>query len=163
MKKLLILPLLILLTGCVTYYYPQTALKDGIYYAEDDPSYVVYSGGYAGAAYYPWLSLDYFYLGYYSHGYYSPWYVSHYHFPYYPVRRSYYGYCPDYGGCQRKSKKTRRGGRHDRYARNDHGASGSSSRTRRSENRSNGPRSTPSSSAHRESKNNRIASRRHRD
>ena len=64
MKKLLILPLLVLLTGCVTYYYPETALEDGVYYAEDDPSYNVYSGGYAGVAYYPWSSLDYFYLGY---------------------------------------------------------------------------------------------------
>ena len=121
MKKLLILPLLVLLTGCVTYYYPETALEDGVYYAEDDPSYVVYSGAYPGAAYYPWSSLDYFYLGYYPYhrygfGYgsgfsfgirysYSPWYyptsyygfysprhTSYYHYPYYSTGRHYNGY-----------------------------------------------------------------------
>ena len=74
MKKLLILPLLVLLTGCVSYYYPATAYEDGVYYAEDDPAYVVYSDAYAGVSYYPWSSLDYFYLGYnpypgYSFGY----------------------------------------------------------------------------------------------
>ena len=88
MKKLLILPLLILLTGCVTYYYPETALEDGVYYAEDDPSYVVYPRGYAGVAYYPWSSLDYFYMGYYTYpGYgwgYSPWYYPYYYYGYYP-------------------------------------------------------------------------------
>ena len=105
MKKLLILPLLVLLTGCVTYYYPETALEDGVYYAEDDPSYVVDSYGYAGVAYYPWSSLDYFYLGYnpypawgFGYGYnsgfsvgisygYSPW-----HYPY----NSYGYYSPWY-------------------------------------------------------------------
>jgi hypothetical protein len=54
MKKLLILPLLVLLSACVRYYYPETAYEDGVYYAEDDPAYVVFQGGYAGAAYYPW-------------------------------------------------------------------------------------------------------------
>ena len=98
MKKLLILPFLVLLTGCVTYYYPQTALKDGVYYAEDDPSYVINSG----AAYYPWHSLDYFYLGYHSY----PWYASYYYYPYYPPYYPYYpawrpwhGHCSYYGGC----------------------------------------------------------------
>ena len=111
MKKLLILPLLLLLTGCVTYYYPQTALQDGVYYAEDDPSYVVYSDSYAGVAYYPWSSLDYFYLGYnpyprYGFGYgygsgfsfgisygYSPWYYPYSYYGYYsPWYASYYHY-----------------------------------------------------------------------
>jgi hypothetical protein len=121
MKKLLILPLLVFLTGCVTYYYPETALEDGVYYAKDDPSYTGYSGGYSGAFYYPWSSLDYFYLGYYpyhryGYGYnngfsfgigygYSPWYYptsyygfyapryrSYYHYPYYSNRRHYNGY-----------------------------------------------------------------------
>jgi len=69
MKKLLVLLLLPLLAGCVSYYYPETAIQDGVYYAEDDPayvnnSYVDYSYSYAGAAYYPWWSMDYFYLGY---------------------------------------------------------------------------------------------------
>ena len=111
MKKLLIFPLLLLLTGCVTYYYPQTALQDGVYYAEDDPSYVVYSDSYAGVAYYPWSSLDYFYLGYnpyprYGFGYgygggfsfgisygYSPWYYPYSYYGYYsPWYASYYHY-----------------------------------------------------------------------
>jgi len=142
MKKLLILlPLLILLTGCVTYYYPQTALQDGVYYAEDDPSYVVYSNSYSGVAYYPWSSLDYFYMGYHPYprygygggwsfefgygyspwyypygyyGYYSPWYASYYHYPYYPAWRSYHGYYSRHGGGHH------RGGGHERYAGNDH-------------------------------------------
>ena len=85
MKKLLILALLLLMTGCVTYYQPETALEDGVYYAEDDPSYVFNSGDYSGVVYYPWSSLDYFYLSYgayygygFTYGYpygwaYSPW------------------------------------------------------------------------------------------
>ena len=111
MKKLLIVPLLVLLTGCVTYYYPETALEDGVYYAEDDPSYVVYSDPYAGVAYYPWSSLDYFYLGYNSYpswgfGYsyysgvsfgisygYSPWYYPYNYYGYYsPWYASHYYY-----------------------------------------------------------------------
>lgn len=81
MKKFLTLLLLPLLSGCVTYYYPETAIEDGVYYAEDDPAYVNnayvnYTYGYAGAAYYPWRSMDYFYLGY----------------------RPYYGYDIGYGG-----------------------------------------------------------------
>jgi len=79
MKKLLTLSLILLLSGCVTYYYPQTALQDGVYYAEDDPSYVNESGGYVGSSYYPWSSLDYFYLGY------------------YPYARYGFGYGYDYG------------------------------------------------------------------
>lgn len=120
MSKLLTLALLILLSGCVSYYYPETALEDGVYYAEDDPAYVVYQGGHPGAAYYPWSTLDYFYLGYqpyprcsyyygfpcgmvigyspwfypYGHyGYYSPWYASFYHYPFYPSWQPYDGYC----------------------------------------------------------------------
>ena len=111
MKKLLILPLLVLMTGCVSYYYPETALEDGVYYAEDDPSYVVYSGGYGGVAYYPWYSLDYFYLGYYPYpgysiryaypsglsigfGYgFSPWYYPGHYYGYYsPWYGSYYNH-----------------------------------------------------------------------
>jgi hypothetical protein len=111
MKKLLILPLLVLLTGCVTYYYPQTALEDGVYYAEDDPSYNAYSDSYAGVSYYPWSSLDYFYLGYnpyprygFSYGYgggfsfgisygYSPWYYPSSYCGYYsPWYASHYHY-----------------------------------------------------------------------
>jgi len=83
MKKLLIVPLMVLLTGCVTYYQPETALEDGVYYAEDDPSYSLNAGDYSGFVYYPWSSLDYFYQGYwpsygFAYGYsfalgYSPW------------------------------------------------------------------------------------------
>lgn len=123
MKKLLILPLLILLAGCVTYYYPETALEDGVYYAGDDPSYVLNSGDYSGVVYYPWASLDYFYMGYWPysgygyvygypfgfgyspwhypygyHGYYSERYFSYHHYSYW---RPYRGYCSHPGGCRR--------------------------------------------------------------
>ena len=125
MKKLLILPLLVLLTGCVTYYYPETAMEDGVYYAEDDPSYNVYRSYYPGYNYYPWSTIDYFYMGYnpyplflyyygYPHGYfgYSPWhypfgYYGYYlpmyasHYPYYPGWRPYNGYCSQYADCDR--------------------------------------------------------------
>ena len=131
MKKLLILPLLILLTGCVTYYYPETALEDGVYYAEDDPSYVVYPRGYGGVGYYPWSSLDYFYMGYYPYpGYawgYSPWYYPYYYYGYYPPHYfswNYYAawwpygsYCSHYNGC--RHYENHRGDRHDRYAGRD--------------------------------------------
>lgn len=166
MKKLLILPLLILMTSCVTYYFPQTALKDGIYYAEDDPSYVDYSGAYVGAAYYPWLSLDYFYLGYYSSryygysSYYSPWYISHYHFPYYPIRRTYHGDCWSDLGCRDNNKRNHRRSRHDRYAGNNRGVKPSSSRSRKSKARGNRSRSVASSSSNKMSK---ASSRQERD
>ena len=140
MKKLLILPLLVLLTGCVTYYYPETAFEDGVYYAEDDPSYAVNQNRYIGVGYYPWASLDYFYLGYqpypiypyyygfpagfasgYSpwfypfsgYGFYSPLYVSYYHYPFYPVWEPYGGYCSHHGGCGRQHDHHRglKGGR----------------------------------------------------
>ena len=146
MKKLLILPLLMLLTGCVTYYYPETAYEDGVYYAEDDPSYAVYSDSYVGAAYYPWSSIDFFYTGYYPYsgyalgwGYYSgfsigfnyaysPWYYPYnsygYYYPSYR-RHHYHAYYPPgrpyRGYCSGhyncgKNKKHHRGGKHDRYA-----------------------------------------------
>lgn len=87
-----------------------------MYYAEDDPSYVFNSGDYSGVVYYPWSSLDYFYMGYWSYpgygyfrgypfglgyspwdysnnfyGYYSPWYFSHHYSSYW---RPYGWYCP---------------------------------------------------------------------
>lgn len=137
MKKLIIFLLLVLLTGCVSYYSPETAFEDGVYYAEDDPSYVLNSGDYSGVVYYPWSSLDYFYLGYrpypgygygfaytypfgigyspwdYPNGYYgfhSPWYFSYHNYPYW---RPYRGYCSHYGLCRQYSHR----GGHDRYAR----------------------------------------------
>lgn len=148
MKKLLILLLIFLLSGCVSYYYPETALEDGVYYAEDDPSYVVYQGGYRGATYYPWLSLDYFYLGYHPYprdafyfgypyglayiyspwhysngyyGYYSPWYASYYHYPFYPTWRPYSGYCSHYSGCSRWTNMERREDGRNQYAGSDRG------------------------------------------
>lgn len=94
MKKLLILPLLVLLTACVQYYYPETAMEEGVYYAEDDPKYVVFQGGDPAFVYYPWSSLDYFYLGY------SPYYpYSFYTFdPYYtaPPFAIWYRWWPRY-------------------------------------------------------------------
>ncbi|MGD8384023.1 MAG: hypothetical protein PVF89_01320 [Lysobacterales bacterium] len=121
MKKLMLIPLLLLLSGCVTYYYPESGVRDGVYYAQDDPSYVddsyvtgsaAYSAGYANYAgyadYYPWASLDSFYLGYggysrsrggigwsfgLSYGY-TPWYAPYYGYysPWYaPYYPRYYG------------------------------------------------------------------------
>ena len=139
MKKLLTLGLTILLSGCVTYYYPETALEDGVYYAEDDPSYVIDSSGYVDASYYPWSSMDYFYLDYYAYprfgyygglsigigygyspwyygpryyGYYSPWYAWHapyYHHSHYYAWRPYYGH--GYKGHGNKHYK-RKGNKH---------------------------------------------------
>jgi hypothetical protein len=143
MKKLLILLLLVLLSGCVSYYHPETALVDGVYYAEDDPSYVVYQGGYPGA-YYPWSSLDYFYMGYYpypgyaihggysfglGYGFASPYYpygyygpaprfVSYYNYPYYYGGRPYGGFCSHYSGCRHGDNGRRRGNGFKRYAEN---------------------------------------------
>jgi hypothetical protein len=140
MKKLMLIPLLLLLSGCVTYYYPESGVRDGVYYAQDDPSYVddsyvtgsaAYSVGYANYAgyadYYPWASLDSFYLGYggYSrsrggigwsfglsygytpwyapyYGYYSPWYAPYYpryYGPYYSTWWPYYRSCRHRGYC----------------------------------------------------------------
>ena len=137
MKKLIIFLLPVLLTACVRYYSPETAFEDGVYYAEDDPSYVLNSGDYSGVVYYPWSSLDYFYLGYwpypgygygfahtypfgpgyppwgYPYDYYgshSPWYFSYHNHPYW---RPYRGYCLHYGLC----RKYNHDGGHDRYAR----------------------------------------------
>lgn len=137
MKKLIVFLLLVSLTGCVKYYSPETAFEDGVYYAEDDPAYVLNSGDYSGVVYYPWSSLDYFYTGYwpypgYGYGFaytypfgigYSPWdypnryygfhspgYFSYHNYPYW---RPYRGYCLYYGPCH----QFKHGGGHDRYAR----------------------------------------------
>ena len=147
MKKLLILPLLVLLTACVQYYYPETAMEDGVYYAEDDPKYMVFQGGDPGAMYYPWASLDYFYLGYnpypvypyytgfpfgyfygYSpwyypytrHGFYSPLYASYYRYPFFPVWRPYYGYCWNGDPCGHRPGVYTDGGQ-NRFAGNQQG------------------------------------------
>ncbi len=142
---LLLLVSLPLVTGCVSYYYPETAMVDGVYYAQDDPAYsnnaYVNSYSYATSAYYPWWSMDYFYLGYgprlgYGYGHYgyggwaigaswgySPWpspYYSHYvpwyvPYPYYPGRYAYTDHCQSYYGCG-GSHGAYRSGNHDRYA-----------------------------------------------
>lgn len=130
MKKLMILPLLLMLSACVSYYQPKTALVDGVYYAEDDPAYVVYRGGYPAAAYYPWSTLDTFYLSYYSFGlrygypsvYYPyssynspPWYMSFYN---YPFDSPYSGNCWHYGDCRYRNYGGYGGGGHNSYAEN---------------------------------------------
>lgn len=94
-----------------------------MYYAEDDPSYVLNSGDYSGVVYYPWSSLDYFYMGYWPYagygfvqgypfglgyspwdfpngyyGYYSPRYFSHHFDSYWRPQR---GYCSRGGDCNR--------------------------------------------------------------
>ena len=148
MKKLLILPLFFMLSGCVTYYYPETALKDGVYYAEDDPSYLVYSDTYRGTAYYPWASMDFFYLAYYPHRYYwdnYPWYVDHYRSRYYGSSWPYNGYCI-HSDCRPNHRKARRDRRHDRYAGNTRNQMRSSSRNSKSAARGGSSRSTRSSS-----------------
>ena len=68
MKKLFLSALLLLLTGCVSYYAPETAIEDGVYYAEDDPAYINNAYSYTYGGYYPWSSMDYFYLGYGPYG-----------------------------------------------------------------------------------------------
>jgi hypothetical protein len=99
MKKLLLMSLLLALAGCVTYYEPQVAIEDGVYYAEDDPAYINNAYSYS-SVYYPWSSMDYFYLGYgpyggYGYGYslwYDPWYYPMYSYysPWYGPYRSHY-------------------------------------------------------------------------
>jgi len=122
MKKFLILLLLVFLTGCVTYYQPETALENGVYYAEDDPSYVLNSSDYSGVIVYPWSSLDYFYLGYgayyghhFAYGYPFAWGYPPFGYPYghysrYPPAyfsprwRPYRGYCVQQHNCRRNHR-----------------------------------------------------------
>jgi hypothetical protein len=62
MKKLILIPLLALLSACVSYYYPVEG-SDGVYYRDQRPARTDYSASYASTRYYPWWSVDYFYLG----------------------------------------------------------------------------------------------------
>lgn len=102
-KAILSIILLFMLSGCVSY--PYTMIEDGqgVYY--QDPAdvygadeYVTYGyGSYADIRYYPWWSLDYYYLG---AAYSSPWYgyYSPYFYPYYfSVWYSPWAWGPDYG------------------------------------------------------------------
>jgi hypothetical protein len=99
MRKLLLIPLLALTAGCVTYSYPVAETAGGVYYADEEPQYayadrgyVDYSIGYDSVGYYPWWSLDYLYLGsgYFGAGYNLgigfgyPTYYPFYEFTYYP-------------------------------------------------------------------------------
>lgn len=126
MKNLLILLLLLLLTSCVTYYTPETAMEDGIYYAEDDPAYVVFQDGYPGGAYYPWTSLDYFYMGYRPYPFYP--YYRRYHFglPYaymypYGFWGHYHGFCEHDRVCGGRYYGNQRNNGQNRYAGNEPG------------------------------------------
>ncbi|MDX2418558.1 MAG: hypothetical protein QNK19_13940 [Xanthomonadales bacterium] len=141
MKKLIIFLLPVLLTSCVRYYSPETAFEDGVYYAEDDPSYVLNSGDYSGFVYYPWSSLDYLYLGYWPYpgfGYafaytypfglgYSPWDYPNGYYGYHnrPYWRPYRGYCPHNGPCRKYNHDggydpyARKGGKQRRHAGDD--------------------------------------------
>jgi hypothetical protein len=117
--------MLALLTACVSYYQPEMALEDGVYYPEDDPSYNYNPDDFSGIVYYPWVSLDYFYFGYrpypysgfiynYPYGYgfvswvypypyyarYSPWYYTYYYDPYFYPRN---GNCGHHGHCRRNN------------------------------------------------------------
>lgn len=74
-KRLYMLPLLMLLAGCVTHYHapPRTViyrdmngLTSGVYDEQPGTVYRDVSANVASSVYYPWWSLDYFYLG---HGY----------------------------------------------------------------------------------------------
>ena len=154
MKKLSFL-LLVIFTGCVRYYAPQTAFENGVYYAEDDPAYVDASGAYNVVTYYPWGSLDYFYLAYYPYRYYghiSSWYVSHYDDAFHYNHMPYYAACTDEGGCPHKNKKHRRERKFDRYAGRDHDVMASGSGARRSDHRSQRAPAMSSSSRNKMSK-----------
>jgi len=84
MNRWLVLPVLALLTACVSYYQPESALEDGVYYPEDDPAYRYNTDDYyySRVVVYPWSSLDSFYFGY--------WPYSSYAFGYWPY--SGYGF-----------------------------------------------------------------------
>ena len=123
MKKLLLIPLFLMLFGCASHYYPVAEAEagpyyvegDSSYYTEEDQAYVDYSVGYASSRYYPWWSIDYLYLGsHYPHsnfsigfgigssyynGWNDPFYAGYFPYSYYdyyfPLRYSYW-YSPFY-------------------------------------------------------------------
>jgi len=62
-KNWLLIPLLTVLSGCVSYYYP-AEVTDDVYYRDERPVVRTdYSSSFASANYYPWWSVDYLYLG----------------------------------------------------------------------------------------------------
>lgn len=111
MKRVFAIAATLLLSGCVSYYYPQYDADEGVYYAADDGHGSV-RVSYRESAYYPYWSVDHFYFGGYwgsysssvSIGYhwgypYRPWYVyDPYPWPYYGgwAYRPYYWYGPHY-------------------------------------------------------------------
>lgn len=136
MRNLFALPMLVMLTACVSYYQPQYALEDNVYYPENDPSYIYNPDDVNRIVYYPWSSLDYFYFGYspfpytgyyydypYTFAYaswgypppfytwYSPFYFSYYHTSY---GRPHYGNCTPGDHCRRHNHDGRDHG-DDRY------------------------------------------------
>jgi len=102
-KAILAIILSLVLSGCASY--PYTLIEDGqgVYY--EDPADVYGDDGYVSSGYlsysdlryYPWWSLDYYYLGaaFYSpwYGYYSPYFYPH----YFSVWYSPWYWGPDYG------------------------------------------------------------------
>jgi len=147
-NRLLVLPLLALLSACVSYYQPESALQDGVYYAEDDPAYRYNADDYYSAIMiYPWASLDYLYFGYGNYpnyaywdypgygfsfvypnepgfapgfyAFYSPFYWRGYSTYYYPpVWRPYRNHCGHHGHCAGHDSDDPDAG-DDRYAGND--------------------------------------------
>lgn len=129
MKKLMLMPLLLVLSGCATYYYPAPEYAEETYYPADETVYVDSSPGYAGASHYPWWSMDYFYLGSHRHssrwsiglglgygydrGWYDPFYVG-----YYPWSFGYYDYYSPFRYSLWYSPFYRRG--YPSYRWNDH-------------------------------------------
>lgn len=113
MKKLLLTPLLAILTGCVSYYYPYGEPQEGVryvpadeyvdtlYYEDEVIDEYDYSDIYVSSPYYPWWSIDYFYLGSHHHhsgfslgfSYGSPWYWNN-HYSYYDPFFPTYHYSP---------------------------------------------------------------------
>lgn len=75
MKRIILIPLLAFLTGCVTHhhhYIQASEAESGAFYSETAPGntsyaphtevHTDYSADYSSARYYPWWSVDYFYL-----------------------------------------------------------------------------------------------------
>ncbi|MBA7645837.1 hypothetical protein ES703_53596 [subsurface metagenome] len=125
MKRNLLIPLLMILSGCATYYVPVTEYEEFPEYVEGDSSYYVgdgyeytdYSASYESAHVYPWWSVDYFYLGShqsrsnfsvginyghgynnfgYSNGWYDPFYQPYSPYSYYSPLHFSWWYAPYY-------------------------------------------------------------------
>lgn len=134
---LLLLPLL---SACVTYYYPALEQDDGVYYAADDPNHAGTVRSDVGLGYYPWWSVDYFYLGYgyrssgisigfstgypygYTGWYYDPWYYSHWYAPvYYHPWHGHHGHYA-YWHARYRHHRGHHGGGHEGRHDSGHGS-----------------------------------------